>query len=213
MGEASDKIVNTIIPVRVREFWRNLKEYARFSDLGEIGRRYFALNAFDGAMTTLGVIVGAHIGGNGSPSTIIGAGIGATIAMMVSGLTGAYMAEKAEREKDIREIEEAMFMDLSGTRLERALNYASIIAALIDGASPAAVSIVSLTPYILAVKTLIPVEYAAFLSIGIIFGLLFILGAYLGRLSGSGMVKYGFRMVLVGVATALILSAIGGLGV
>ena len=38
-----------------------IEEYIKISNVGEISRRYFVMNAFDGALTMLGVIIGAHI--------------------------------------------------------------------------------------------------------------------------------------------------------
>ena len=73
------------------------KKYSEISDVGPITRRYFVMNAFDGALTMLGVIFGAYVSGVLKPMIIISAGIAGSIAMGVSGMSGAYMTEKAER--------------------------------------------------------------------------------------------------------------------
>ena len=41
---------------RMAEWWRELDEV---TDLGPVVRRYFVIGAFDGALTVLGIIIGA----------------------------------------------------------------------------------------------------------------------------------------------------------
>lgn len=53
------------------------------------------MNAFDGALTMLGVVIGAYVVGVLKPINIISAGIAGSIAMGTSGMIGTYMAEKA----------------------------------------------------------------------------------------------------------------------
>ncbi|NIQ81620.1 MAG: hypothetical protein GTN93_26710, partial [Anaerolineae bacterium] len=77
------------------------------------------INAYDGAMTALGVIVGAYLGGRNT-ATVIFAAVGAMVAMGISGLSGAYLAEEAMRTRHLRDLEKAVFRDLKGSQLERA---------------------------------------------------------------------------------------------
>ena len=80
------------------------KQYSKISDVGQITRRYFVMNAFDGALTMLGVVIGAYVSGIIEQSTvIISAGIAGSVAMGVSGVSGAYMTEKAERTKKLKD--------------------------------------------------------------------------------------------------------------
>jgi len=69
----------------IKKTFKRWKQYSKISGVSSITRRYFVMNAFDGALTMLGVVIGAYIAGS--------------IAMGASGMSGAYMAEKAEREK------------------------------------------------------------------------------------------------------------------
>ena len=50
-----------------------------------IARRYFIKNGFDGSMTVLGIIVGSWIVRVTEPEIIVTAGLGACLAMGVSG--------------------------------------------------------------------------------------------------------------------------------
>ena len=41
-----------------REFLERIREYDSLVDIAEIARRYFAMNAFDGVLTIIGVLMG-----------------------------------------------------------------------------------------------------------------------------------------------------------
>ncbi|MGQ4834028.1 MAG: VIT1/CCC1 transporter family protein [Candidatus Asgardarchaeia archaeon] len=192
-------------------FFKKIKMYIEISGVSEIGRRYFVMNAFDGALTMLGIIIGAAMAGNIDPRIIISAGIGGSVAMGVSGFTGAYITERAERLLKLRELEESLGSEIEDTIIEEASSFASIIAALIDGISPALAALVSIIPYVLSSYGLIAVSIAFYSSIAVNLGLLFVLGMFLGRLSKENSLVYAGIMVLVGIVTALLtIFLIGG---
>jgi len=91
---------------------RNLRRNIDISHVGDLSRRYFVMNAFDGVMTMLGFIIGAHVSGLIEPKIIVVAGLGASLAMGISGFFGAYLAEKALRIKKLKEIERDLFTNL-----------------------------------------------------------------------------------------------------
>ena len=124
--------------------WRR---YYRISDVGTISRRYFVMNAFDGALTILGVIIGAFIAGVLEPITIITAAISGSIAMGISGMSGAYMTEKAERTKELKELQRAMVSNLENGLHHRSHRFATIFASLIDGLSPAFAAMIVVSPF------------------------------------------------------------------
>ena len=61
----------------------------RVSQAGKIARRLFVMNAFDGILIIMGVVIGAHLSGVTNPNVIITAGIGGSIAMVISGISSA----------------------------------------------------------------------------------------------------------------------------
>jgi len=91
------------------ELW---KKYAEMTDLGEIARRYFVMNFFDGVLTVLGVIIGFFVyfldGNIPHSSEILISGLSVSVAIGISGITGGYLAEKAERKKNILDIHRSM---------------------------------------------------------------------------------------------------------
>lgn len=192
---------------------RRFREYLRIAGVASISRRYFVINSFDGAMTMLGIVLGASAAGPVNPKFVIGAGLGASFAMGVSGLSGAYLTERAEHRKRLRGLRRAMLSDLRRSVHVRASSFASAWAAVVDGFSPAIAAAVPTTPYVLALYEIIPVWWAFPASILLILAILFILGAFLGRISRENMVVAGLRMVVVGAATAAVLMALGGFGI
>ena len=88
------------------------KSYLRITEMGEIIRRYFVMNAFDGVLTSLGIIISnfaLYFTGEGQSSQfILITGYATTIAIGISGLAGAFLAETAELRRSNLEIKEAM---------------------------------------------------------------------------------------------------------
>jgi predicted membrane protein (TIGR00267 family) len=190
-----------------------LREYLRIAGVAGISRRYFVINSFDGAMTILGIVLGASATGPADPKFVIGAGLGASFAMGVSGLSGAYLTERAERQRRLRGLRRAMLSDLRRSIHVRASSIASVWAALVDGFSPAIAAVLPMIPYVLALFEIIPAAYAFQASILLILAILFMLGAFLGKISRESILVGGLRMLAVGAGTATILMILASLGV
>jgi len=191
------------------EFIERIKFYVRVMKGEEILRRYFVMNAFDGALTMLGVILGAVMAGATNERIIIGAGVSASFAMGISGFVGAFMTERAERERLIKELERALLTDLDDTMLGKASLTMTIIAAIIDGVSPALASITASIPFFLVSIKLIDFSQAVYISLTIIMLMLLTLGVILGRISRANVIKYGLVMVASGILVALLSLIIG----
>ena len=174
-------------------------------------RRYFIKNGFDGSMTVLGIIVGSWIVGVAEPEIIVTAGLGACLAMGVSGLFGAYMTEKAERKKHLKTVEAAMLTDLSNSILSDASDFVSLYAAIIDGASPVLTAVISLIPFILTLTGGFAIWDAYVASLILTLTTLFSLGLYLGRIAKENMLLYGLQTVAAGVLIVAIILLLGAL--
>ena len=183
------------------ERWRR---YHEISEVGDITRRYFVMNAFDGALTMLGVIIGAYMAGILNPMPIISSGVAGSIAMGTSGFSGAYMTEKAERTKKLKELEKSMLTDMSNGLHYKSYRYATIFAAFVDGISPALAAMLVVSPFFLVRFGFIDVIYAFYSSIILTLISLLILGLYLAKISNESMIKYGLQMLFVGFITAIL---------
>jgi predicted membrane protein (TIGR00267 family) len=195
---------------KLSNFLSRIRLYVQVTHLGDIARRYFVMNGFDGSMTVLGVILGAWIVGVENPNIIVMTGLGACMAMGVSGFFGAYLAEKAERTRRLKTLEEAMLSDLDGSIQQDAHEFAPALAALIDGLSPALTAVVSLVPFILSILGVLPIWDSYFVSCVLTFVTLFALGLYLGRIAKERMWLYGFQMLAAGIVIAVLVFLIGG---
>jgi len=176
-----------------------------------IARRYFIKNGFDGSMTALGIVIGSWIVGVTEPEIIVTAGLGACLAMGVSGLFGAYMTEKAERKKTLKTVEAAMLTDLSDSILSDASDFVSLYAAFIDGASPMLTALISLIPFILTLTGTFIIWDAYVVSLILTLATLFSLGLYLGRIAKENILLYGAQTVAAGILIIAIVLLLGSI--
>jgi len=161
------------------------------------------MNGFDGAMTVFGIVLGSWIAGVSKSEIIVLAGLGACLAMGLSGFFGALMAEKAERERRLKEMEVATNNNVDPIHYEAA-RFVTFYVAFIDGLSPALTAIISLTPFILVSAGLMPIWNAYITSLTLSLTTLFLLGIYLGKVAKENGWLYGIAMLTVGAFTALI---------
>ena len=192
------------LSARFSDYFGEIGTYLRVTRAQRILRRFFAMNAFDGAMTSLGVVIGAYITGIIDPRAIVGVIIVGGIAMAVSGFSGTYMTESAERSKALDELEEAMLVDLEDTIYGQASRFVSIFSGIVDGSAPFLASLPTVLPFALVLLGLLPIQIAFVASIGASLTTLFLLGVFLGRISKSNVIYSGIKMVVAGVAVALL---------
>ena len=184
---------------------RRIREYDEITNVGPIIRRYFVIGAFDGALTVLGIIIGAYAVGasEAHKALILSASIGAAIALAVSSAVGAYEAERVEKKLDIRTIERAMLARLSEEHKE-AFQFSAILSALVHGIAPLLAALLPIIPF-----AFLDFRDATIAAILISFVLLFVIGAYLGNLVRERVIVTGLRFVAAGLGTAVLLWLMG----
>ena len=179
----------------------------------EIARRYLAMNAFDGALTMLGLILGGLITINPALpddaslqfNAILLAAAGTSIAMAISGFSGSYLTETAERDREVEEIGKAMLSDMSDSMYAKATRTTSVVVALVDGASPAVAAFIIIIPLFFVPGGYLGYRMAFYLAIAICMALLFSLGLFLGAVSKKNMWSYGIRTLFAGIMTAILM--------
>lgn len=183
--------------------WRQrIRDYADITNIGPIVRRYFVIGAFDGALTILGVIIGASVQG-ASRGLIVIASVSAGIGLAVSSAVGAFEAERVEKKLDQYTLERAMLSKMSEEHRE-AFRFAAFASALVHGIAPLFAAIMPVLPYLF-----LDIGPATVASITVTFAILFSIGAYLGRLVRDRFFQTGFRFVAAGLATAVLLWLLG----
>jgi predicted membrane protein (TIGR00267 family) len=164
-------------------------------------RRYFVVNGFDGALTMLGIIMGFYVSDRANLPIIINSCFGAAIALGMSGLTSAYISESAEQKKELRELEQAMLKKLDGSAYGQATRLLPFLIAAVNGLSPLVISLIIILPIWAATLPLeFPfdaLEFALMLALSI----LFLLGVFLGRTSGTNWLWAGLRTLFIATVT------------
>lgn len=172
--------------------------YDRITKMSSILRRYFVMNAFDGALTIFGVLIGAYFANLHDTSSIVKLGLATAIAVGVSGFTGTFFTERAERKKELRKLEAVIQRKLDKTEIHRAYHYASIITAIVDGTSPLIASLIILSPFLISFVN-VPIQMLYYTSFGLAIISFFLLGAFLGKISHENILLTGLKLVIAGL--------------
>lgn len=182
-----------------------IRDLLRLTRSQGIARRYFITNGFDGALTMLGLTMGFYVSGGVAPAIAVSACAGAAIALGMSGVTSAYVSEAAERRRELRDLQGAMVADLGESTHARAARVVPFLIAFVNGFAPLAISVVVILPLWLAAMGVgLPADPLE-LAIGLAFAMIFLLGVFLGRISGTFWLWTGLRTLLIGLVTALII--------
>lgn len=172
-------------------------------DVLAISRRYFISNGFDGTLTSIGIIVGAVLSGVPDGFTVIKIGLGAAVGLGTSAVWSVWEIERAETRAEILRIEQAMLTDLDDTRIEREQRGARLVHATMSGLGPLIGILVPLTPF--AVEgTVLTIQEAALVAVGLGISVLGVFGAYMGSISGQRWYVAAARMGLAGLVVAVI---------
>ncbi len=171
----------------------------------EHARRAFANNAFDGALTFLGILLGNIVLNDFHPLTVIYVGLSTCLAIGMSGAFGRFLSERAERRALLRKLEKDLLTNLCDTSIERESRKKTVIISLIDGLSPALGAVIPLIPFFLAQASFISVDVSIAGSFALVFIVLFGLGMFLGKTSEENVILYGGVTVAVGLVTSLII--------
>ena len=196
---------------RIRTLWDQYKEYSKLANVAEIARRYFAMNAFDGALTMIGVLMGNYTAGVDSPRIVVSTGLATSVAMGISGLWGAYLTEAAERKRELSEMSEQVLVDLNETRIGKASRFAVAVVAVVDGISPALAALIILSPFFVA-DLFGQIQWVYFTALGLALLCLFGLGAFLGIVSKENIFLYGLKTVVAGLVSIAISFLLGAPG-
>lgn len=187
----------------LRSMLQRILEYDSLANIGEIARRYFAMNAFDGVLTIIGVLMGNLTAGVNNPKIVVSTGLATSVAMGVSGLWGAYLTETAERKRGLVELSSQTLTDLNDTRIGRASRVAAVIVALVDGLSPFLAAMLVLTPFFM-VGIFPAITWVYYTSLGMALLTLFALGLFLGHISHENLILYGAKTIIAGVVSIII---------
>lgn len=186
-----------------------LRYLIELSHSHRIARRYFVTNGFDGVLAMLGLLMGFRVSAIISIEVMIGACLGAAVALFMSGLSSAYISEAAEKQHELQELEKSMVTSLDDSAHAEAARVMPWLIALVNGLSPLLLAMLILSPLFMSqqqfwpesLSILSPLDFA----IAIALLLAFLLGVFIGRLSGRFWLWTGVRALLIAVITASII--------
>jgi predicted membrane protein (TIGR00267 family) len=174
-----------------------------------IARRYFVVNGFDGALTMLGILTGFQVGGVEDLRVVISACVGAAVALAMSGLSSAYISERAERRKALAELEESMIVDLKGSAHGSAARWVPLLIAAVNGLAPLVLSLIIILPLGLAHLGL-PLPFPPLvMAIAAALALIFLLGVFLGQIGNTLWLWSGVQALLIALCTMAIILLVG----
>jgi len=182
--------------LRLRRRVETLRHYHAIADVGEIARRYFPMNAFDGVLTSLGIVTGAYFGGVADPRSLVGVIAAASLSLGVSGFYGSYLSEQAERARALRELEESTLSRLGGTDIGSAARYAVFAVASVAGFASAIGGLIMCVPLLLQPVIGVGTSFAA--AWGVAAVELVLLGVFLGRVSRGRIIASVVKLMLAG---------------
>jgi predicted membrane protein (TIGR00267 family) len=174
--------------------------YCNVTNVIPISRRYFVIGYFDGVLTVLGMIIGAHLSGKASSQLIVSAGIATAIALGISSGWGAYEAERVEQRAVKMEKERALLKKVDGF-MNGAHKFAIYISSIVHAISPIIAAAIPLSAYLF-----LPMNLAFILALSLGLSQLFVIGALMGKVSEMNVFLAGLRLVLAGVVTLAVVT-------
>lgn len=166
--------------------------------LGSGFRRSFSNTIFDSTFMLLGVVIGSAFG-NSSLRTVLTTMLTSSLALAISTGVSVYEAESLEHHKRLAEMESALFRSLKETAIARSSRYVVAVTSLLNFLTPLALCLFTVFPFLLASFGAIGIRLAAWISVTLAMGILFLAGAYLGRLAKRNPWTKGLRMLAFGV--------------
>ncbi|MEM3371033.1 MAG: hypothetical protein QXO55_00240 [Candidatus Korarchaeum sp.] len=173
-------------------------------DLKEISRRYAVTNIFDSVLMMLGIILGSYSTGVSEPSIVVGLISAGALSIFLSGSIGTYISERAERELKIKELERAVLMALEETVISKLERGKAVIIALMSGGVPSIVVMLLSLPFHLCRYGILEIKHSYMSSVAEALALLFIMGTYLGSLSGRNRIIYALSTLGAGILLVVV---------
>lgn len=192
-------------------FFKELRRLARISDAHSIARRLFVTNSFDGLISTLGIILGGYLGNVEDPATYIYTVAGGMLALGIfSGMIATYLSERAERLRELHETERVMLHKLDDSIYAKVARYVPVYVAFWSGIGALLLPLLTLIPFAVALYlgTDFPLEITIAASTSIALVELFLIGCYLGKISGESKLLNGLKFVGIGLTAVITLLAL-----
>jgi predicted membrane protein (TIGR00267 family) len=171
----------------------------RGREIGPILRRFFINTLFDSTFTLLGIIIGSVFASVPDLRLIIGTAIASSLALGISSGVSVYESETLEREKKVVALEKALFLNLENTIITENYKTYALLLSSVNFLTPLICCGLLIIPFVITLFGFLDVLVAAWISVTVALGLIFMAGIYLGRGGKTNPFLKGLRMVFFGV--------------
>ncbi|NIP67568.1 MAG: hypothetical protein GWN86_31125 [Desulfobacterales bacterium] len=173
--------------------------FQRGGEIGPILRRFFINTLFDSTFTQLGIIIGSAFPyANPDLRLMMGTLLTSSVALGISTGVSVYESETLEREREVAELEKALFRELEDTVLAEDYRTYALILSAVNFLTPLMCCGILIVPLILATLQFLTVMAASWIAVVLALIILFVAGSYLGRLGKQNPLVKGLRMVIFG---------------
>lgn len=155
----------------------------------------------DGALSSLGVVIGASLAGN--PAVALAAGFSGAAANGFSNVLAAFTAEKTADHLKLRKLEHQMLKSLKGSSPEKNINKKVLKAGVMDGLFSIVGGVLPVIPFLF-----FNMQTALYVSIGLVTLLAASLGVYTSIISKENMILSIIKLVGFTLITVVICSLI-----
>jgi len=164
-----------------------------------IARRMFITNSIDSILSSLGVNIGAY-SSDLDPKIMILAVLGGSLSLsIVSGFIGVFVSERAERVRELKELEKKLGARLKSSLYAKSITLIPLYVALWSSIGMLVFPLIIVIPYVLALINLLKMWEAFVISIGITLTSLTVIGAYLGFVTGEKIQISALRTLGLGL--------------
>lgn len=178
--------------------------FAGDEELGSILRRFFMNTLFDSTFMQIGIIVGSGFAANQDLHLIMRTLIASSIALGISTGVSTYESEKLERLIKLAELEKAMFRKLDKTVISERDRTSVFMISTINFLTPLLCCFIIIIPLFLSLIGFFSITVSSLISITLALCILFIAGAYMGKLGKRNPFMKGIRMVVFGTIAFII---------
>ena len=180
---------------------KSIKTMLNLSGSWGIMRRYFVVNGFDGALTSLGLIMGFYVSARVDLTVVITTCLAASLALGMSGISSAYISEAAERRRQLAQLEDAMLSSLEQSYHARSVIWSAGLVALVNGVAPLFIALIIISPLWLGQHNLLYGLDPLATAIAVALMIIFMLGVFLGRVGGTFWLWSGLQSLTVALLT------------
>lgn len=180
---------------------KSVKKMLNLSGSWGIMRRYFVVNGFDGALTSLGLIMGFYVSARVDLTVVMTTCLAASLALGMSGISSAYISEAAERRRQLAQLEEAMLSSLKQSYHARSVIWSAGLVALVNGVAPLLIALIIIFPLWLGQRDLLYGLEPLAVAITVALMIIFMLGVFLGRVGGTFWLWSGLQSLAVALLT------------